>query len=150
MARPKSTAAAKTAAKTTAKSTAKPRKRGPKPKATSKRALKAPNTAPGDNIEVPEMPADCRHVNRTPEERHSLIVRLNRLEGQVRGIRRMVENDVYCPDVLVQVAAASAALDAFTREMLDLHIRNCVKQDLIDGKDETVDELLHTLHKLVR
>lgn len=92
----------------------------------------------------------CRRKQRTAEERRALIVRLNRIEGQVRGIRRMIENDVYCPDVLVQVAATKAALDGFSRVMLDEHIRHCVKKDLLEGKDETIDELLHTLHKLVR
>lgn len=90
-----------------------------------------------------------RHKSRTPEDKRALIVRLNRIEGQIRGIRRMVENDVYCPDILVQVSAASAALDGFSREILDAHIRTCVKTDLINGRDETIEELLHVLHKLI-
>lgn len=91
-----------------------------------------------------------RHKQRSPEQRRALIVRLNRIEGQVQGLRRMIEDDVYCPDVLVQVAATSAALDSFSRVMLDEHIRHCVKNDLIEGRDETIEELLHTLHKLIR
>lgn len=104
---------------------------------------------PEESEMTEEEMAQCRHVNRAPEDRRALVIRLNRIEGQIRGIRKMIENDVYCPDVLTQVAATSAALDGFSRELLDLHIRNCVKQDLIDGKDETIDELLHILHKLV-
>lgn len=87
---------------------------------------------------------------RTPEEVKQLVHRLNRIEGQVRGIRGMVEKDTYCTDILVQVAAASAALNAFTRELLGSHIRTCVVQDLRDGKEETIDELVSTLQKLMK
>ncbi len=87
---------------------------------------------------------------RTKEEAKRLINRLNRIEGQIRGIRGMVEKDVYCPDILTQVAAANAALNAFTRELLNSHIRTCVAQDIRDGKDETIDELLATLQKLMK
>ena len=87
---------------------------------------------------------------RTKEEAKRLINRLNRIEGQIRGIRGMVEKDVYCPDILTQVAAANAALNAFTRELLNSHIRTCVAQDIRDGKAETIDELLATLQKLMK
>lgn len=94
----------------------------------------------------------CCHKTkkRSPEEARCLIHRLNRLEGQIRGIRGMVEKDVYCTDILMQVAAAGAALNAFTRELLGSHIRTCVAQDIRDGKDETIDELVYTLQKLMK
>lgn len=87
---------------------------------------------------------------RTPEEYQDLIHRLNRIEGQVRGIRGMVERDVYCTDILTQVAAVSAALNAFSKELLASHIRTCVAEDIRDGKDEVIDELVHTLQKLMK
>lgn len=87
---------------------------------------------------------------RSEKEYRQLINRLNRIEGQVRGIRGMVEKNVYCTDILVQVAAASAALNAFTRELLGNHIRTCVAEDIRSGKDETIDELVQTLQKLMK
>lgn len=94
----------------------------------------------------------CHHrtKERTEEERKQLIHRLNRIEGQVRGIRGMVEENCYCPDILTQVAATSAALNAFARELLNNHIRTCVTEDVRNGRDEAVDELLQTLQKLMR
>ena len=76
--------------------------------------------------------------------------RLNRIEGQVRGLRGMLEKDAYCIDVLVQVAAVQAALNAFSRELLANHIRTCVANDIRSGKDETIDELVATLQKLMK
>ena len=87
---------------------------------------------------------------RTQDERKKLIHRLNRIEGQIRGIRGMVEKSAYCTDILAQVAAANAALNAFSKELLAQHIRTCVVQDIRDGKDETIDELLATLQKLMK
>lgn len=87
---------------------------------------------------------------RSPEEMKGLINRLNRIEGQIRGIRGMVEKSAYCPDILIQVAAANAALNAFSKELLAEHIRTCVAQDIRDGKDETIDELVATLQKLMK
>ena len=92
----------------------------------------------------------CRHKQRTEEEYKHLITRLNRIEGQIRGIRGMVENDAYCPDILVQSAAAGAALNAFNKELLASHIRTCVVEDIRDGKDEVIDELVATLQKLMK
>lgn len=94
----------------------------------------------------------CCHKTkkRTDEEYRSLIHRLNRIEGQVRGVRKMVESDSYCTDILVQVSAISAALNAFNRELLSGHIRSCVAQDIREGKDETVEELVATLQKLMK
>ena len=87
---------------------------------------------------------------RSEEEAQLLINRLNRIEGQIRGIRGMVERSAYCPDILAQVAAANAALNAFSKELLSEHIRTCVTRDIREGKDETVDELLCTLQKLMK
>ena len=91
-----------------------------------------------------------RKKDRPEEERKKLIHRLNRIEGQVRGIRGMVESGTYCPDILIQSAAVKAAVDAFNRELLDSHLRTCVVEDIRAGKDEVIDELLMTLHKLMR
>lgn len=92
----------------------------------------------------------CRHKKRSEEEYKSLIHRLNRVEGQIRGIRGMVEKDVYCADILVQVAAANSALNAFSRELLSQHVRTCVADDLRAGSDEKLDELLKLLPKLMK
>lgn len=94
----------------------------------------------------------CRHKakERSPEEYKSLIHRLNRIEGQIRGIRGMLEKNAYCTDILAQVAAANAALGAFSKELLSEHIRTCVAQDIRDGKDETIDELVEILKRLMR
>ena len=94
----------------------------------------------------------CCHKTkeRTEEEYKRLIHRLNRIEGQIRGIRGMVENDAYCTDILVQVSAVTAALNAFNRELLSNHIKTCVARDIRDGKDETIDELVSALQKLMK
>ena len=91
-----------------------------------------------------------RKKERTPEEYTKLIHRLNRIEGQIRGIRGMVENNAYCPNILVQSAAVTAAMNAFNKELLASHIRTCVAQDIRDGKDEVIDELVGTLQKLMK
>ncbi len=92
----------------------------------------------------------CRTKHRDDKEERDLLNRLSRIEGQIRGIRGMVEKDAYCPDILTQVAAASAALNSFSKVLLANHIKTCVAQDIRDGKDETIDELLTTLQKLMR
>lgn len=91
-----------------------------------------------------------RKKERTPEEYKRLIHRLNRIEGQIRGIRGMVEAGAYCPDILVQAAAVNAAINAFNKELLASHIRTCVAQDIRDGKDQVIDELVTTLQKLMK
>ncbi|MCI5597149.1 MAG: metal-sensing transcriptional repressor [Lachnospiraceae bacterium] len=91
-----------------------------------------------------------RTKERTPEEYKKLIHRLNRIEGQIRGIKGMVERNAYCPDILIQVAAANAALNAFNKELLTSHIRTCVVQDVLDGKDEKIEELVTILPKLMK
>jgi len=87
---------------------------------------------------------------RSEEEQKKLINRLNRIEGQVRGIKGMIEKNAYCTDVLVQVSAISAALNAFNRELLTEHIKTCVAEDIKNGKDETIDDLVKTLSKLMK
>ena len=79
-------------------------------------------------------------TDRSEEERKKLIHRLNRIEGQIRGIRGMVEKDAYCTDILIQSAAVNAAVNAFNKELLASHIRGCVARDIRDGKDEVIDE----------
>ena len=94
----------------------------------------------------------CCHKTkeRSEKEYKSLIHRLNRIEGQIRGIKGMVEKDVYCTDILIQVAAVTAALNGFSRELLGNHIRTCVVNDIREGKDETVDALVALLSKLMK
>ena len=87
---------------------------------------------------------------RPEEEIKRLLHRLSRVEGQIRGIRDMVERGAYCTDVLAQVAAATAALNAFYKELLAQHIRTCVARDIREGHDETIDELVATLQKLMK
>lgn len=94
----------------------------------------------------------CCHKTkeRSEKEHKKLINRLNRIEGQIRGIKKMVEKNAYCTDILVQVAAVNAALNAFNKELLAEHIKTCVAQDIRDGKEETIDELVVTLQKLMK
>ena len=92
----------------------------------------------------------CRHKHREAPEYDSLIRRLNRIEGQVRGVRNMLEDDRYCIDILTQVSAIQSALNAFNKELLGQHIKGCVVDDIRDGKDEVVDELVGALQKLMK
>ncbi|WP_369282497.1 metal-sensing transcriptional repressor [Oscillibacter sp. GMB15532] len=91
-----------------------------------------------------------RHKHREPAEADALLRRLNRIEGQVRGIRGMVEKEVYCTDILTQVSAVQAALNAFARELLGNHVKTCVVEDIQSGRTEVVDELMNTLQKLMK
>lgn len=100
------------------------------------------------------MSDECQCCGKTKErsekEIKALINRLSRIEGQVRGIRRMVENDAYCIDIIMQTAAAGAALNAFNRQLLSEHIKTCVADDIRAGNSEAMDELLDTLTKLMK
>lgn len=87
---------------------------------------------------------------RSEEEYKSLIHRLNRIEGQIRGIKGMIEKSAYCTDILVQSSAVTAAMNAFNKELLANHIKTCVADDIRNGKDETIDELVATLQKLMK
>lgn len=98
-----------------------------------------------------DMESCCHKTKeRSDTEYRDLIHRLNRIEGQIRGIRGMVERDAYCTDILTQVAAANAALNSFNKVLLANHIKTCVTRDIREGKDETVEELLETLQKLMK
>lgn len=94
----------------------------------------------------------CKHrtKERTEKERRDMLNRLSRIEGQVRGIKKMVENDVYCPDILIQVSAVNAALNSFNKVLLAEHIRSCVVDDIKEGKEEAIDELVLVLQKLMK
>ena len=92
----------------------------------------------------------CRHKHREPEEYESLLKRLSRIEGQVRGVRGMVEKEAYCTDILTQVSAIQSALNAFSRELLANHIRTCVTEGIQKGDTEVVDELVRTVEKLMK
>lgn len=109
-----------------------------------------------DNMECAENNKEVceacgQEVKERPEKEYKdMLNRLSRIEGQIRGIKGMVERNVYCTDILVQVAAVNAALNSFNRVLLSNHIKTCVTQDIRDGKEETVDELLQTLKKLMK
>ena len=92
----------------------------------------------------------CRHKHRQQAEYDALIRRLSRIEGQVRGVRGMVEREAYCTDILTQVSAIQSALNAFSRELLSSHIHTCVMQDIQSGKLEVVDELVTTIQRMMR
>ena len=92
----------------------------------------------------------CRHKHREPQEYEALLKRLSRIEGQVRGVRGMVEKEAYCTDILTQVSAIQSALNAFSRELLANHIRTCVTEGIRKGDTEVVDELVRTVEKLMK
>ena len=91
-----------------------------------------------------------RHKERSDEEKKKLLTRLKKAEGQIRGIEKMVEEDAYCPDILIQVSAVTSALNSFNKELLACHIRSCVAGDIREGNDETIDELVGVLQKLMK
>lgn len=95
-------------------------------------------------------PHCAKTTARSEEERRKLINRLSRIEGQIRGLRGMVESDAYCADILTQSAAVSAAINAFNKELLARHIRTCVANDIRNGNDDVIDELVATLQKLMK
>ena len=95
-------------------------------------------------------PACAKTTQRDAELKRKLLNRLRRIEGQVRGLEAMIENDAYCSDVLTQSAAVNAAINAFNRELLACHIRGCVKRDLLAGDESVVDELAETVQKLMK
>jgi DNA-binding FrmR family transcriptional regulator len=105
--------------------------------------------------EVTGMEKNCcccseKTTMRSDEERKKLINRLNRIEGQIRGIKGMLERNTYCADILVQSAAVNAAVNSFNKELLSSHIHTCVARDIRAGKDEVIDELVDLLHRLMR
>ena len=88
--------------------------------------------------------------HRTEEEKRALMNRLSRIEGQIRGIRGMIEKDAYCTDILVQASAVSAAVNAFNKELLASHIRTCVADGIRQGDDDVIDELVSVLQKMMK
>ena len=97
-----------------------------------------------------DAPDCCRHKHRDPSEYEALLKRLNRIEGQVRGVRGMVEKECYCTDILTQVSAIQSALNAFSRELLANHIRTCVVDGIRSDDADIVDELVRTVEKLMK
>ena len=94
--------------------------------------------------------AESKLTMRPEEERRKLMNRLNRIEGQIRGLKGMLEKNAYCPDILTQSAAVNAAMNSFNKELLASHIRHCVARDIRAGDDAVIDELVSTLQKLMR
>lgn len=92
----------------------------------------------------------CRSKHRDEKEFKDLVHRLNRIEGQIRGIRGMLENDAYCIDIVNQVAAANAALNSFNKLLLSNHIETCVSDDIKNGRTEKMEELVRTIQKLMK
>lgn len=94
----------------------------------------------------------CQHrmKDRSEKERKNMINRLNRIEGQVRGIKKMVENNAYCSEILIQVSAVNAALNSFNKVLLAEHIRTCVAEDIRGGDEAAIDELVLVLEKLMK
>ena len=91
-----------------------------------------------------------RTKKRSPEEFKILSNRLNRIEGQIRGIKKMLENNAYCPDILIQVSAVNAALNSFNKVLLANHLKSCVIEDIRKGNNQVIDELVKTLQKLMK
>ena len=87
---------------------------------------------------------------RSEKEQKDLLNRLNRIEGQIRGIKNMLQEDAYCPDIIIQVSAANAALNSFNKVLLSEHIKTCVRQDVAEGKEDTLDELVSIMQKLMK
>ena len=97
------------------------------------------------------LPECCQRTKeRSPEEYRDLMHRLSRIEGQIRGIKGMLEKSAYCIDILNQVSAAGCALNSFTKELLASHIRSCVAEDIRAGREEKLEELVKTLQKLMK
>ena len=92
----------------------------------------------------------CKSRQRSEQELKKLMHRLSRIEGQVRGLREMLQRDAYCTDILVQVSAVNAALNSFSRELLSEHIHTCVADGIRAGDDTVVDELVSALQKMMK
>lgn len=94
--------------------------------------------------------SNCKHKIRNEKEHKNLLNRLNRIEGQIRGVKSMVDEDRYCVDILTQVSAIQSALNAFNKNILANHIKTCVVTDIREGNEETVDELCATIQKFMK
>lgn len=106
--------------------------------------------AKATNNEAESCPSCAKHTAREEADKKKMIVRLKKIEGQIRGIEKMVEQDAYCPDILIQVSAASCALSSFNKVLLSNHIHGCVKHDILAGDDASIDELCRVLEKVMR
>ena len=111
-------------------------------------AEKKPCCCATEPAEKDTAPSCCRHKDRTPEEYRALANRLSRIEGQVRGIRAMLDKDVYCADILVQVAAVESALQAFGYLVLQNHLETCVVEEIQRGNTQIVEEAVELIKKL--
>ena len=96
------------------------------------------------------MEEHMRMKMRSDKEFQSLMNRLKKIEGQIRGIEGMLEKNAYCPDILIQVSAVTSALNSFNKELLGSHIRTCVAGDIRAGRDDAADELVRILGKLMK
>lgn len=104
-----------------------------------------------EGVRLMEEKSCCHKAKiRTEEEQKKLINRLKRIEGQIRGIEGMVEKNAYCPDIMIQVSAVSAALNSFNKELLAEHINTCVSRDFREGEEETAEELINLLKKVMK
>ncbi|WP_153732354.1 metal-sensitive transcriptional regulator [Sporosarcina obsidiansis] len=103
-----------------------------------------------EDLSVDEAQISCRKSNHPDSVKTNLIHRLNRVEGQVRGIKGMIERDVYCDDIITQLSATQSALNSVANVLLDGHLKGCVKNRLAEGDEEVLDELLTTISKLIR
>ena len=109
----------------------------------------AETLSPDEELNIPDC---CRHKTkeRSEKEYKDLQNRLSRIEGQVRGLRRMLDSNAYCTDIMTQVTAVNAALNSFNKVLLANHIRTCVREDILAGREDTVEDLLKTLQKLMK
>ncbi len=101
-----------------------------------------------EELQCPHCSARKKH--RSPEEQKALLTRLRKAEGQIRGIQKMVENNAYCPDILIQVSAVTSALNSFNKALLACHIKSCVAEDIRAGDETAIDELVEILQKLMK
>ncbi|MGB3259583.1 metal-sensitive transcriptional regulator [Paenisporosarcina sp.] len=107
-------------------------------------------TTDSSPLEEPLEPTTCRKSHHPDSIKKDLTTRLNRIEGQIRGIKGMVDKDVYCDDIITQLSATQSALNSVAKVLLDGHLKGCVKERLAAGEDDVLDELLTTVQKLMR
>lgn len=112
--------------------------------------MKTNDSADNELIQQNECCCSQKHKERNEEELRSLVNRLKRIEGQVRGVEKMLVNDAYCTDIMMQVAAINAALNSFNKELLANHVKTCVVDNIREGNDEVIDELVVLLQKLMK
>jgi DNA-binding FrmR family transcriptional regulator len=89
-------------------------------------------------------------TNRHEELKKKLINRLNKIEGQIRGLKKMIEEDSYCDDILTQISASKGALNGVSKLVFENHLKNCLVRDIKENKEETIDELLITIERMLK